>query len=188
MEKKLELSAEHREMTIGFVNNILPLAFGDVAQAVESKERTLIQKRFMGTDASMGMMTLLVEDDQSFILDFFVSSNRIHGMSVHVQVVKNGVLIESTIRNNRIVEELVAPWMELEHETIPSLVELMSYFEEVQPTVHQQQADSVAVENLLVQMQEERKRELIDHYLETGEFEKIVALQNGAGADGHLYV
>lgn len=184
MKKKLELSAEDREMTIGFANNILPLAFEDVAQAIESNKRAMIQKRYMGEDASTGMMTVLIEQDRNFILDVFVSSNRTHGKSYHLQAIKTGVVMEATIRNSRTVED---GSMELEGELIHALAEFMTLVAEDETDASQSLADEQAVEQLVSQLQEERKRQLIDQYLESGEFEKIVALQNGAELTGHLF-
>lgn len=185
MKKRLELSVKDREMTIGFANNILPLAFEDVAKAIESKKRALIQKRHMGADASTGMMTILIEKNRNFIVDVFVSSNRIHGKSYHLQAIKTGVVIEATIRNSRYVEE---GSMALEGELIQALAEFLNLIEDDEVNSAQQIADERAVEKMLMQIQEERNRELIDLYLESGEFEKIVDLQNGAEMSGHLHV
>jgi len=184
MGKKLELSTEDRNMTIQFANNILPLAFEDVAQVIKSNKRALIQKRYMGADASTGMMTILIEKNRNFIVDVFVSSNRIHGKSYHLQAVKTGMVIEATIRNSRMVEE---GSMALEGELIQALAEFLNLIEDDEVDSAQQIADERAVENMLMQIQEERKRVLIDQYLESGEFEKIIALQNGVEATGHLF-
>lgn len=183
MEKKLELSTADRNMTIQFTNNILPLAFEDVSKAIKSHKRAMIQKRYMGADASTGMMSILFQKNHDFTVDVFVSSNRIHGKSYHLQVIKTGDVIEATIRNSRRVEEGT---MELEGELIQALAELMNLMDDEEVDTAQQFADERAVESMLMQLQEERKRVLSDRYLELGEFDKIIALQNGAEPTGHL--
>lgn len=184
MEKKLKLSSEDRNMTIQFANNILPLAFEDVAKAMKQNKNVLIQKRYMGADASIGMMTICIDENRDFIVDVFVSSNRTHGKSYQLQAIKTGEVIEATIRNSQNVE---AGTMELEGELIQAMTDFVNLIEDDDWSPAERIEDERTVSNMLMLMEAERKQRLIDQYLESGEFEKIVDLQKGAEPIGYLF-
>lgn len=176
MEMEHVVSAEDRNMIIGFANNILPLAFEEVQQGILKNKNAVIQKAYMGEDGSTGMVNIRVKANKNFTLDIFVSNNHVHGKSFHLQSWKEGQTICSFLSD---LSE--SGFRSMDGDTIEQFVAFLGFFQDtVQEGKYKAEAD-----RLLEQVAKKHREELIDRYLASGEFEKIRELQN---AEKRLFV
>lgn len=176
MRQEQLLSAEDQCVLVGFANKVLPLAFDGVRLAIDAERRAIIQKRSTGGDGSeglIGMVNIRVESTTDFTVDVFVTSNLTHGKVFQLKAWKNKWDVRVYLIN---VEN--SSWMSVEPELIQGLVSLLALFEkDYSPCVKVEKEVAYFIEQMMVK----QKQDLIDHYLETGAFDKIIELQKYVG-------
>lgn len=169
MKQEQILSSENQDVLIGFANKVLPLAFNEVQQAIDKNKRVIIQKSGVGVEGLVGMMNIRVNPGNCFTVDIFMTSNMEHGKTFRLTAWKSGMEVRAYLKDVNSPELVV-----VEPESIQGLVKFLLYFED---TSEPSELDKREAENFLEHMTEKHEQDLIDRYLETGEFDKIMELQ-----------
>jgi hypothetical protein len=169
MKQEQVLSSENQDVLIGFANKVLPLAFNEVQQAIDKKKRAIIQKSGVGVEGLVGMMNIRVNPGNCFTVDIFMTSNMEHGKTFRLTAWKSGMEVQAYLKDVNSPDLVV-----VEPESIQELVKFLLYFED---TSEPSEVDKWEAEYFLEHMTEKHEQDLIDRYLETGEFDKIIELQ-----------